>query len=108
MWRQAYGLIQPGTYTNRTFGQSKTRSRSRDPEAYSGRRALMSAETRSVHAEAGASSRSVAEGRTMKDPLQTEETPYEVLGVASNATDADVEKAFRSALKNPAKVERLM
>ncbi|MBI4260014.1 MAG: helix-hairpin-helix domain-containing protein [Actinobacteria bacterium] len=34
----------------------------------------------------------------MKDPLQAEETPYEVLGVGEEATDGDIDQAFRTAL----------
>lgn len=34
----------------------------------------------------------------MKDPLQTEQTPYEVLGVSPEATAAEVERAFMAAL----------
>ncbi|MBI4260017.1 MAG: hypothetical protein HY658_05580 [Actinobacteria bacterium] len=34
----------------------------------------------------------------MKDPLQVEETPYEILAVGEEATDGDIDLAFRTAL----------
>jgi len=35
----------------------------------------------------------------MKDPLQTEQTPYEVLGIPSGTTSAEVDRAFMEALR---------
>jgi len=35
----------------------------------------------------------------MKDPLQTEQTPYEVLGISSGTTSAEVDRAFMEALR---------
>src|SRR3712207_444936 len=43
----------------------------------------------------------------MKDPLHTEETPYEILGVEQGATPEDIERAFRSGLMRRGNVEKL-
>lgn len=44
----------------------------------------------------------------MKDPLQTETTPYEILGLQPGATAADVDKAFKAGLVRKVSVQKLM
>lgn len=43
----------------------------------------------------------------MKDPLQTEPTPYEVLGVECGASAAEIEAAFRQGLLKRGNVQKL-
>ncbi len=43
----------------------------------------------------------------MKDPLQTEQTPYELLGVGKDAGNADIDQAFRNGLVKRLNVQRL-
>ena len=43
----------------------------------------------------------------MKDPLQKQQTPYEILGVARGATVADIDKAFKLGLVKRVPVQKL-
>lgn len=43
----------------------------------------------------------------MKDPLQTELTPYELLGLERGATASDIDRAFKTALVKRANVQKL-
>jgi tetratricopeptide (TPR) repeat protein len=44
----------------------------------------------------------------MKDPLQSEQTPYEALELERGATDADIDRAFKQGLAKRGNVQKLM
>jgi tetratricopeptide (TPR) repeat protein len=44
----------------------------------------------------------------MKDPLQSEQTPYEVLELERGASDADIDRAFKQGLAKRGNVQKLM
>jgi tetratricopeptide (TPR) repeat protein len=44
----------------------------------------------------------------MKDPLQSEQTPYEVLELERGASDADIDQAFKQGLVKRGNVQKLM
>src|SRR5579872_6051839 len=44
---------------------------------------------------------------TLKDPFQSEQTPYEILGVTRDATDADIQTGFAKGLRSQVNVQKL-
>ena len=48
------------------------------------------------------------ERQTMKDPLQSTQTPYEILGLARGASEVEIDQAFKQGLVKRGNVQKLM